>query len=169
MEAKRSTRSVLQRQLEVEWSFAQDLVLKRFDEELAVWKPTTGNVVTVHQTSKGWRADWPDEQLVPIPSPTIGWLMWHIEWWWVATISCIQGNGDISPDEHLWTGSTEQLIVLKRSWDHLLAEGDLDEFVSWFTPDKRPFSEVAAWVNFELAKNLAEINVLINLRANTMT
>ena len=33
-----------------------------------------------------WRPDWAEAEPDPIPVPTIGWLTWHIDWWWSVAI-----------------------------------------------------------------------------------
>lgn len=165
MTQEQTGRILLKNQLEMEWRFAQDFVLGSIDEELAVWEPSS-HVVTVHRDQQGWRADWPDEDERPIANPTIGWLLWHIEWWWSSTLSCMDGAGEVAPEDYRWSGGTDRIVELKHSWDEVLASRDLDELIRWFTPESRPFGFVASWVNFELAKNLSEINLLTMLHAN---
>lgn len=156
---------MLQRQLDMEWQFAQEFVLDGLDQELVVWEPSA-HVITVHRTDQGWRADWPDEENPPIPNPTIGWLLWHVEWWWTSTLNCVEDRDPIPPEAHLWSGGTDRIVDLKRRWDQVLVERDLDDMVNWFAPDPQTLGFVASWVNFELAKNLSEMNMLKLLYAN---
>ncbi|OLT16908.1 hypothetical protein BJF80_05650 [Serinicoccus sp. CUA-874] len=159
MDSDADRRLLLQRQLNIIWRFAEEFVLDKIDERLALWEPST-NVCTVHQCDDGWVADWPDEDNPPLPEVTIAWLLWHIEWWWSDTISRINGQPPTEPQEHRWSGGTAQIATLKQHWDELLGTTDLDDPVDWLTPDPQPAWFVASWVNVELTKNLAEINQL---------
>jgi len=158
-------RAVLRAQLDLVWTFAEHVVVGEVDERLAVWEPTA-NVVTVHRTEEGWRADWPDEENPPIPSPTAGWVLWHIEWWWSSTIGCVDGRAPLAPEDLRWSGGTDRIGELKRTWDAILDTRDLDEQVRWLTPEPQTLGFIAAWVNFELTKNLSEISQLKLLHAN---
>ncbi|MFK5691394.1 DinB family protein [Ornithinimicrobium sp. LYQ92] len=158
-------RLLLQRQLSIMWSFAEEFVLGEIDEELALWEPST-NVCTVHRRQDGWVADWPDEDNPPLPEVTIAWLLWHIEWWWSDTISRVTDGTPIAPEDHRWSGGTAGIATAKQQWDTLLAATDLDDPVDWLMPDPQPLWFVASWVNVELTKNLTEINQVKMRRAN---
>lgn len=152
-------RDVLLRQLELVWSFATQFVIDGVDEDLALWE-TSSNVVTVHSTDDGWVADWPDEEHPPLPDATIGWLLWHIEFWWSNAADAAEGHPARTPDQVRWSGSSAGMIAAHDRWLDILNTHDLDSLVTGLMPKPSPFSFVAAWVNFELAKNLAEINQL---------
>jgi hypothetical protein len=158
-------RALLQRQLEIMWRFATDFVVDQIDPDLALWEPSA-NVCTVHRGDAGWYADWPDEDNGPLPDATIAWLLWHIEWWWTDTIARISGRPSVSPSEHSWSGGTAGIVTAKQAWDKVLAEVDLDALVGWHMPEPQPVWFIAAWVNVELTKNLAEINQLKVMRGN---
>lgn len=152
-------REVLQGQLELVWSFATRVVLDGVDETQALWEPS-GNVVTVHHHEDGWVADWPDEEHPPMPDATIGWLLWHIEMWWTNAADATEGRATRTPDAFKWSGSTAGVIAAHDRWLDILTHHDMDALVSGLMPAPRPFSFVASWVNFELTKNLSEINQL---------
>ena len=158
-------RTALQRQLAIEWSFAADLIIGQIDEEAALWSPAGVKRYTVHSTSEGWSADWPDEENDPPMTATMGWILWHIEWWWTDTLSRVNGDGRIEPLEHKWSGGTDEIERLKERWDQVLATDNVNRLVPWSLPQPQPLGLIAAWLNFELAKNLAEINQLKMLRA----
>ena len=160
-------RNVLLRQLELAWSFARDFVVDGVDEAVALWEPS-GNVVTVHRTNEEWVADWPDEERPPLPDATIGWLLWHIEYWWTNAADAAEGLPTRTPDQVRWSGSTAGLVAAYRRWRGILEKHDLNALVTGLMPEPRPFSFVAAWVNFELTKNLAEISQLKIQSANRM-
>ncbi len=152
-------RDVLLSQLDLVWGFATQFVLDDVDERQALWEPS-GNVVTVHNTEDGWVADWPDEESRPLPDATIGWILWHVEMWWANAADSAEGRRARTPDEVRWSGSTDGVIAAHDRWVEILSSHDLEAPVRGLMPEPRPFSFVAAWVNFELTKNLAEINQL---------
>jgi hypothetical protein len=158
-------RVLLQRQLDIMWRFATDFIIDQIDLELALWEPST-HVCTVHQTGDGWSADWLDEDKGPLPDATIAWLLWHIEWWWNDTVALVSCQPGIEPSDHRWSGGTDGIVLAKKVWDEVLAEADLDGLVAWHLPEPQPIWFIAAWVNTEVTKNLAEINQLKAHRAN---
>ena len=158
-------RTALQQQLQIEWKFATDLILGQIDENTALWSPGESPSYTVHPTSEGWAGDWPDEENDPPMAATIGWILWHIGWWWSDSLSLVKGLGRVAPQEYTWSGGTDEIAGLKGRWDQVLATEDFDQPIQWAMPEPQPFGMIAAWVNFELAKNLSEINQLKMLRA----
>jgi hypothetical protein len=58
------------------------------------------------------------------------------------------------------------VLAAHERWVDILNTHDLEALVTEAMPDPRPFAFLAAWVNFELTKNLAEINQLEILHAN---
>jgi len=158
-------REILTQQLELIWSFATRYALDGLDDEAALWRPSD-HVVTVHRTDAGWVADSPDEDRLPLPDATIGWLLWHIEFWWSNAADAAEGLATRLPGEVLWSGSTAGVVAAHDRWVPILGSHDLDRPVAGLMPQPRPFSFVAAWVNVELTKNLAEINQRRIARAN---
>lgn len=158
-------RELLQRQLSIAWGFAEQFVVGKVDEGLALWEPSS-NVCTVHRQTNGWRANWPDEEHSPTPNVTAGWVLWHIEWWWSNTLALVGGADATPPETYLSSGGTDRIQVLKAAWDQVLLERDLDDVVTWPGPTPQPLWFVASWVTFELTKNLAEINALAMSRLN---
>lgn len=153
-------RKLLQQQLGIVWSLAEDVVLPGIDHDRCLWEPS-GHVVTVRNGSDGWIADWPDEEHPPLPEVTIGWLLWHVEWWWSNAARAVRGEELLLPAEHRWSGSTKGVLDCKKRWDHVLGTGDLERQVTGLMPKPQSLAFVAAWVNFELTKNLSEINQLL--------
>lgn len=129
---------------------------------------------TVREGADGvWRADFAETEPDPIPVPTIGWLTWHIGWWWSSTLSAVHG-ADIKPATEVpWPGSaataTAWLRSLRGEWlTYLdgLGPGELSEPAPFPWPDRdHTVAQLLAWVNLELAKNVAEIGQLRLLRA----
>lgn len=142
----------------------------RSAETWSVWKPTPTSP-TVHDTADGWIADWIDESDTPAPlaPATIGWLLWHIEWWWTTTLAQVGNQPVTDPTDFLWSSGTDRIVELKAKWDEVLATRSMDEPISWVMPEPQPLGRVAGWLNFELAKNLAEINQTMMLHATLWT
>lgn len=158
-------RKLLQQQLGIAWSFAEDVVFAAIDHDRCLWEPSS-HVVTVRKGSGGWMADWPDEEHAPLPEVTIGWLLWHVEWWWNNAARAVRAEQMLRPAEHRWSGSTAGTLDCKDVWDPLLAAADLDRQVTGLMPKPQSLAFVAAWVNFELTKNLSEMNQLLVRYAN---
>ena len=158
-------RQLLLSQLDLAWGFATRFVIGEVDRELALWEPSA-HTITVHSTEDGWLADWPDEEHPPLPDATVGWLLWHIEWWWNNACDATEGRPARKPDEVVWSGSADGIVATHDRWRGILTRHDLDLPVPGLMPEPRPFWFVASWVNFELTKNLSEINQLKLQRAN---
>ena len=135
------------------------------------WEPTS-NVVRLRKHEGSYYGDWPDEERQPIPDATIGWLLWHIEWWWTDAIAGVRGHTARPPTSVAWSGSLEasrhRLVELHDEWRDLLTTTDLDTTCSAPWPTPQPLSTIASWVNVELMKNIAEIGQLLRLHSNQL-
>lgn len=158
---------VLLEQLEIVWGFAERFVLPQIDIPLCTWEPSE-NTVTVHQHGDQWSADWPEEELLPLGEATVGWLLWHIDWWWGNAVRACRGSDQVAPQEHLWGGSVTSIRASKEEWEQVLRSTPLESAVTDLMPEERPLWFVAGWVNFELTKNISEIGQLIIRRANVL-
>lgn len=158
-------RALLTQQLDIAWQFAEGYVIDRITDAVMFWEPSD-NVCTVRRTTEGWMADWPDEEHPPLPDTTVAWLLWHIEWWWANAANVAHGRPRTEPGGHAWSGDTGGIAAAKSMWDDILLTADLDRPVTGFMDEPVPLWFVAGWVNFELTKNLAEINHLKLLHAN---
>lgn len=158
----------LRTQLDLVWRFADEHVLPRIDDAATNWEPSS-HCVGVRRVDGVLVADWPDESAEPLPETTVAWLLWHIEWWWSNTITVCRGGTAVAPDAHAWSGSVDRIRTLRAEWDELLAAIEPETPVVGLMPDDTPFWEVAGWVNFELAKNVAEIGQLLTRRANLLS
>lgn len=156
---------VLVEQLALVWMFADQHVLPQIDAELVEWEPSA-NTVGVHYQSGEWVADWPNETASPLPEPTVGWLLWHIEWWWGNAVRACRGEAVVPPDQHRWSGSVDGIRAAKAAWDEILSTIRADTVVSGLMPEDKPLWFVAGWVNFELTKNISEIGQLLIRRGN---
>jgi len=112
----------------------------------------------------------PDESVEPLPTVTIAWLLWHLTWWWGNAHRWSDGRNSLAPDDVLWPGSAGQAVAevvrLHDSWADVLVRGEPQASTSAPFAAGKTLAGLAAWVNFELTKNLAEIGVLVTLQRN---
>jgi hypothetical protein len=163
----------LRRQFDLVWALA-DLHLAALTEDDFLWQPTA-LVWTVRPDSSGvWRPDWADTEPDPVPVPTIGWLTWHIEWWWSTTIAHVRDQPPPDRTDVTWPGDGAAAVVriraLAADWHTLLARlTDVDlarpSSFPWDGDAERTVADTVLWLNIELTKNTAEIGQLRLLRA----
>lgn len=152
------------RQFETAWKLAH-FHLQGLGTEECLWRPAHSGL-HVHQLPNGaWRADWPDHEGYDVGPPSIAWLTWHIGFWWSMVLNHSFGDGTLSREDVTWPGSAdavrEWLYRLQAEWREALehvTDKDLRSIERTRWPfQNRPFGDVVAWVNVELAKNAAEI------------
>ncbi len=151
------------RQFRLTWKLAEHH-LPRLTDAACLWEPAPV-CWTVHRGEDGnWRPDWAEREPDPVPAPTIGWLSWHLIWWWSGLLAELHSESRPPREAVFWPGSAGALRTrlerLAADWsdglDHLGA-GDLDRPLAFPWPDPRPLDETLAWSNMELMKNIAEI------------
>ncbi|MFC8045899.1 DinB family protein [Nocardia sp. NPDC057353] len=153
---------LLRWQFDLTWSLAR-IHLDDLTADDALWEP--GPLIwTVRQDAAGvWRPDWAETEPDPIPVPTIGWLTWHIDWWWSGALATARGAAAPGHGDVPWAGSTDaavaRLHTLRTEWLAALERLGPDELAepagAWPT-----VAHLVAWVNMELMKNVAEIGQL---------
>ncbi|MFD6142697.1 DinB family protein [Promicromonospora sp. NPDC060271] len=168
-----SRRDLLRRQLDLTWSLFE-YHLERLAPEDFLWEPAA-LCWTVRPTADGvWVPDWSDTEPDPVPVPTIGWVTWHIGWWWSVAIDHAQGRTPRERAEITWPGdgraAVEWLRGLHVDWLAVLdglTDAELDARAVYPVQDDAGYTlaHMAAWVNSELMKNVAEIGQLRMLRA----
>lgn len=164
--------AILRRQLGLTWSLG-DLLLTGLSDDECLWEPVPG-CWTVKPNSQGiWLPDWEDPEPEPAPVCNIGWISWHIGWWWSMVHDYSFGAGTLQRQNCLWPGTAggavQWITDCHDAWSSSLAslsEDDLDssELTRWPYLEPRPFGYVIAWVNAELMKNFAEIGILRRIR-----
>ncbi len=114
-----------------------------------------------------WWPDWAEPEPDPAPGVSVGWVTWHLGWWWSAALDHAQGRTPPPREQVAWPGDAAAAVAwitgIHERWRDLLAglsEPDLDGVVRFPWPEPRPLGIMAAWVNGELTKNVAEIGVL---------
>ncbi len=165
--------TVLPGQFELTWALFE-YHLNRLTPEDLLWEPAPV-CWTVRRDAAGvWRADWHERELDPIPVPTIGWISWHIGWWWtVALAHARQLTPPDRTDIH-WPGDLAGMLAwmrrLRDEWSAVLADTDparLDQPAAFPWPPEagKSVADLYAWVNAELMKNAAEIGQLRLIKA----
>lgn len=170
-----SRRDLLHWQFDFTWSLAR-LHLEALTDDDMHWTPAD-LCWTVHRGDDGrWRPDWADTEPDPVPVPTIGWLTWHIIWWWGAAVDHAEGRTPPDRTAVYWPGDAAatlaRLAELRIAWLAVLdrcgdTELDSPSAHPWPADAGLTLAHQAAWVNGELMKNTAEIGQLRLLRAAT--
>ncbi|MFQ6397609.1 DinB family protein [Nocardia sp. KC 131] len=165
--------TVLRWQFDLVWSLFE-FHLDRLEDDDYLWEPV-GLCWTLRRDERGvWVPDWADSEPDPIPVPTIGWISWHIGWWWSVAIDHMRERAPRDRTEIEWPGPgpavTDWLHGLRKEWLRILnqiAEADLDAPAAfpWQGESGMSVAHTLAWVNGELMKNVAEIGQLRLLRA----
>ena len=163
----------IRHQFELGWALTE-LHLSALDEADFLWEPAE-LCWTVHPDADGrWRADFAEVEPDPVPVPTIGWLTWHIDYWWSAALASMHAQPLRAPTEVLWPGNgpgaVSRLRVLAAQWRELLAAITVERLAEpaafpWGTAERRTVADTVLWVTVELTKNTAEIGQLRLLRA----
>lgn len=165
-------RGYLERQFGVAWALAS-YHLEGLTTAECLWRPASRGL-HVHRDGQGpWRADWPDTEAYSLGPSSIGWLTWHVGFWWSMALDHDFGAGTLTREEVTWPGDAEAVRTwiggLQQRWAAVLA-GLTDEDlasshrVRWPFRD-RPLGDLLAWANTELAKNAAEIGYVRFLHA----
>ncbi len=163
---------LLRWQFDLTWSLLE-LHLEQLKPEDFLWKPAT-RCWTVRPNADGvWVPDWQVPEPEPAPIPTIGWVTWHVGWWWTVTIDHAQRRAPRDRTEIGWPGDAtatiEWLRGLRVDWLKVLdqlTDADLDATAPFpWQNAEYTIAHMVGWVNSELMKNTAEIGQLRLLRA----
>ncbi|WP_069166573.1 DinB family protein [Nocardia altamirensis] len=167
---------LLRWQFDLTWSLTElHLDALRVDDFL--WAPTDSYWTVRLYADGAWRPDWADIEPDPIPLPTIGWLSWHIGWWWSAAIDQLAGRAPRDRADVHWPGDGRAAVAwlrgLRDGWIRTLdglTESGLDKPSSfpWPADAKLTVAHLVSWVNSELMKNVAEIGQLRLLRGASL-
>ncbi|PSK98946.1 DinB family protein [Murinocardiopsis flavida] len=162
-------------QFDLTWSLFE-YHLERVDPGDFLWEPAPV-CWTVRRGDDGvWRPDWAEPEPDPVPVPTIGWVSWHIGWWWGVTIDHGQGRAPRERESVTWPGDGPSAVAwlrgLRTEWVAVLeglgpAELAAPAPFPFQDDPAMTFAHTVAWVNAELMKNVAEIGQLRLLRACT--
>ncbi|RKN43567.1 DinB family protein [Micromonospora endolithica] len=165
--------TVLRWQFDLTWSLFE-YHLERLDPADLLWEPAALCWTVRPAAGGGWTPDWADTEPDPVPVPTIGWLTWHLGWWWSSAVEQAYGRPVPSREEVAWPGpgaaTVAWLRAVRARWVAVLdglTEDDLAVPVGfpWPAESGHTVANLVAWVNAELMKNVAEIGQLRLLRA----
>ncbi|WP_307786596.1 DinB family protein [Rhodococcus sp. KRD197] len=159
---------LLRWQFDLTWALFE-LHLEELTSEMLRWEPARVCWNVRIDEHRQWTADWDEAELDPIPVPTIGWLTWHIGWWWTVALDHAQGKTPRERIEIVWPGDLDGVLAwlrdLRLDWLEILAgyaDCDLDAPSSypWGKGSENTVAHTVAWLNAELMKNTAEIGQL---------
>jgi hypothetical protein len=162
---------LLIRQLDIAWALFEHHQ-RDLDDALSLWEPAPGSWTVRPGEGGRWVADWQVPEPEPAPPVTIGWVTWHIGYWWTTTLGHCFGFGAPAREDITWPGTADAALAwlrgLKDEWRaHLTAlnDADLDSTArtAGLGGQDETLANVAAWVNVELTKNVAEIGLLRHL------
>lgn len=166
------TRTELLRwQFDLTWSLVE-LHLDALKPGDLLWEPAA-LCWTVRSVDGRWTPDWSDTEPDPIPVPTIGWITWHVGWWWSVTLDHLRDRQPRERTDVEWPGGRDAVVEwlrgLRREWLAVLArltDDTLDAAATfpWSDDPEKTVAHTVAWVNAELMKNIAEIGQLRLLR-----
>jgi hypothetical protein len=161
-------------QFDLAWALA-DLHLSALVGDDFLWQPAR-LCWTVRPDATGvWRPDWADTEPEPVPVPTIGWLTWHIQWWWSVAVDHLTGAMPRDRADVMWPGNGPAAVVhlreLAAHWRELLMTMTAEDLARpssfpWGADAGRTVAHTVLWANVELTKNISEIGQLRLLRAS---
>lgn len=159
-----AARGYLERQLDIAWQLTT-YHLDGLTTQECLWRPAARGLHVQRDASGRWVADWPTTEAYSLGPSSIGWLTWHLVFWWSMALDHNFGAGTLAREQVEWPGSADDVRAavgdLHRRWAALLAGLDdaalaSIERVRW-PFQQRPLGDLFAWANTELAKNAAEI------------
>jgi hypothetical protein len=153
---------ILQWQFHLTWRLAE-VHLPVLTDEMCLWEPAAPCWSVRRGSDGAWQADWADMEPDPLPVLSIGWITWHLIWWWSSLLAAVQGGKPLPHDRIAWPGSAAatvgRLRELSASWTEALAkfsDTDLERPLAYPWPEPRPLKFALARTNSELMKNVAE-------------
>ena len=169
MSTNGSEREMLSWQFDLVWRLAGYHLPLLTDEE-CLWEPAPGSWSVRQRTDGSWHADWAEPVPDRAPPTTIGWLTWHILWWWGSASSALRNENIAEREAVRWPGNAaatiDALNALSTQWADVLSRAtDLERPVAYPWSEPRPLRLLLAWANCELMKNVAEIGMLRHLFA----
>ena len=162
--ASTETRDYLLRQLDIAWQLTW-YHLESLGTDECLWRPAPRGLHLEKRADGSWSAGWPDREGYDIGPPSVGWLTWHLEFWWSMAVDHAFGEATLTREQIPWPGSAEasreRIKGLHDRWKSEIEKLDDEALRSsrrtrW-PFQERPFGDVVAWANVELTKNASEI------------
>jgi hypothetical protein len=156
-------------QFQLTWRLARAHLPALSDRE-CLWEPAVGCWTVRRSPDGAWRPDWAETEPDPAPAITIGWLTWHLIWWWSGLLGAMRQQAPVAREDVFWPGSAvatvKRLEELSSAWADVLAgldDADLERPFAYPWTEPRPLRIALAWANSELMKNIAEIGCMRHL------
>jgi DinB superfamily len=163
---------MLRWQFDLTWRLA-GYHIPALTDEACLWEPASGSWTVRRSADGAWRPDWSDKEPDPAPPVTIGWLTWHLIWWWSGARAALRQEAAVTRESVVWPGSADSvkrdLDVLAKDWSEILSrltESDLETQLAYPWKEPRAAWHTLAWANAELMKNISEIGVVRHLYEN---
>jgi hypothetical protein len=159
------TSDFLRRQFDTAWQLTA-YHLEGLTTDECLWRPAARGLHVHHDPGAGaWRADWPEHEGYDLGPPSIGWLTWHMVFWWSMVLDHSFGDATLTREQVGWPGDADGVRAtiegLRARWgEHLGAMTDADlgsTGRSRWPIEGRPFGDIVAWASLELMKNASEI------------
>ncbi|EYF01062.1 DinB family protein [Chondromyces apiculatus] len=157
-------RDTLLRQLDIAWALTS-YHLETLATEECLWRPAHVGLHVQQLPDGRWQADWPDHEGYDLGPPSLGWLTWHLGFWWAMVLDHSFGEAKLAREDVFWPGDADAVRAgvgrLHGQWRAAiepLTDDDLraTERTRW-PLQERPFGDIVAWANVELTKNASEI------------
>jgi hypothetical protein len=157
-------RQLLAKQFEIS-SALTNYHLETLSTEECLWRPAATGLHVKMEANGLWHADWPEHEGYDLGPSSLGWLTWHLCFWWSMVLDHSYGDATLSREKVFWPGDADSvracIAQLESRWRDALA--NLTDAQLRSTEQSRwpitnqPFADIVAWLNIELAKNAAEI------------
>lgn len=152
------------RQFDTAWALT-GYHLDGLTTEECLWRPARVGLHVRQLPDGSWRADWPEHEGYDLGPPSIAWVTWHIGLWWSMVFDHSFGGGTLAREDVAWPGDADGVRAwlggMQERWRGVLnglTDDDLRSAQRTRWPFQgRPFGDLVAWLNVELAKNAAEI------------
>jgi hypothetical protein len=160
--------SLIQTSLRRQFDIAAKLTrfhLQTLTTEECLWRPAPQGLHVHCRDDGSWQADWPKSEGYEVGPPSIAWVTWHIGYWWSMVLDHSFGAKSLERSSVHWPGSASGVRAwigdLEARWLQsiaVLSDAELAaDAMSRWPFSERPFADIIAWANLELAKNAAEI------------
>jgi hypothetical protein len=98
----------LTRQYQTAWSLL-DYHLASLTTQECLWRPAEAGLHVHLRADGSWGADWPTHEGYDLGPSSIGWLTWHLVFWWSMVIDHSFGEGKLAREGVPWPGSADAL------------------------------------------------------------
>ncbi len=158
-------RDALLRQFDTAWALLQ-YHLESLTTEECLWRPASQGLHVWRSPAGGpWQADWPEHEGYALGPSSIGWMTWHLCFWWSMVLDHSFGGASLTKEDVSWPGGAEavraRVSVLEQRWRGelgKLSDEDLRDAARTRWPfAQKPFVDVVGWANVELTKSAAEL------------